>query len=105
MYIAHGKKEPAAHELLQEVIKMSRDDASIDEKAEAASLLRKLRGSIAHNRKKSVIRPSRERPKSESREPRGAATEENLANDGNTFFADLQDDLVVISAEISQAFL
>jgi TPR repeat protein len=67
MYISQGKKEPAAHELLRQVTKMSRDDASIDEKAEAAALLRKLRGSPAHNRKKSVIRPSREQPKSQSR--------------------------------------
>jgi TPR repeat protein len=67
MYIAQGKQEPVAHELLRQVTKMSRDDASIDEKAEAASLLRKLRGSPAYNRKRSVIRPSREQPKSQSR--------------------------------------
>jgi TPR repeat protein len=67
MYLAQGKKEPAAHELLRKVTNMSRDDASIDEKAEAASLLRKLRRSPAHNSKKSVIRSSRKQPKSQSR--------------------------------------
>jgi FimV-like protein len=53
MYVAQGKKKTGALKMLGEVIKMSRDDASIDEKAEAKSLLRKLKGSSAQKRRTS----------------------------------------------------
>jgi TPR repeat protein len=54
MYVTQGKKRLEALELLRQVIKMSWDNVSIDEKAEAKSLLRALKGKTARGRKKSV---------------------------------------------------
>jgi len=54
MYVAQGKKRLAALELLRQVIKLNRDNVSIDEKAEAKSLLRALKSETAQKRKKSV---------------------------------------------------
>ena len=59
MYATQGKKKRAALELLKQVIKMNRDNVSIDEKAEAKSLLRKLKRETAPRRKKSVSRSRR----------------------------------------------
>lgn len=50
LYIFQHRNEAAAYELLQQVTKMSRDDASDDEKVEAKALLRKHRGSSKAHR-------------------------------------------------------
>jgi TPR repeat protein len=53
MYLAQGKKRTEALKMLEKVIRMSRDDVSNDEKAEAKLLLRKLKGSSVQKRKTS----------------------------------------------------
>jgi TPR repeat protein len=50
LYVTQGKKRHAALDLLRRVIKMNRDNVSIDEKAEAKSLLRVLKREAAHQK-------------------------------------------------------
>jgi TPR repeat protein len=64
MYVTQGKKRNAALELLRQVIKMNRDNVSIDEKAEAKSLLRSLKRETAHRHKKSADGSRHARPSS-----------------------------------------
>jgi TPR repeat protein len=72
MYLAQCKEEATAHKLLRQVIRMSRDNASSDEKAEAESLLRGLRSSPARS-KELVARSRRAQSKSSTgaSKPRG----------------------------------
>jgi TPR repeat protein len=60
MYVAHDRKRLTTLDLLRQVIKMNRDNVSVDEKEEAKSLLRTLR-SEAQRRSKSANRSRRAR--------------------------------------------